>query len=92
MTSRSEPGIVIRSLVEVIPTGDAYHEYWLLKSPLNRKALSRQEAEDYIQEHGLVETLNCKYGQVYDKPGRPFQKTFKGFVTKNYIAIRHLWG
>lgn len=92
MTSRSDKGIVIRSLVEVIPTGDVYHEYWLVHSPLNRKALTRAEAQDYIMENGLVETLDCEFGQVWDTPGRTFQKKYQGYVSKHYLTIRSYWG
>ena len=92
MTSRSDTGIVIRSLVEVVPTGDFYHEYWLVKSPLRRKQLSRHEADDYIREHGLVETLNCKHGQVWDTPERTFQNKYRDYFKDHYIEMRHLWG
>ena len=92
MTSRSDIGIVIRSLVEVVPTGDFYHEYWLVTAPLKRKQLSRHEAQAYIREHGLVETLSCEHGQVYDTPGRTFQNKYKGFFSEHYMEIKHIWG
>ena len=90
MTSRSN-AIVMRSLVEIIPTGDVIWEYWLMSHPLKRQQLTRAQAQEYIREHGLVETLNCEEGQIWDKPDRAFQRKYKGFCKNNYLAIRHLW-
>ena len=83
--------IVMRSVVEVIPTGDIYWEYWLVSHPLKRQSITREEAQDYIHEHGLVEMLDCEHGQIWDKPDKSFQKKYKGFCKKHYVEIRHLW-
>ena len=91
MTSSSN-AIVMRSPVEIIPTGDIYWEYWLVSHPLKRQSITRDEAQDYILEHGLVETLNCEDGTVWDTPDKAFKRKHKGFVAKNYVAFRHYWG
>ena len=91
-TSRSKTGIVIRSLVEIIPTGDLTYEYWIVTDPLTRKSVTRKEAYDYIEEHGLVEALSTEDGQVWDTADRAFRERYKGFIANNYIKFRHLWG
>ncbi len=91
-TSRSKTGIVIRSLVRIIPTGDTVHEYWIVTDPLKRKAVTRQEAMDYIEEHKLVEALSTEDGQVWDTKRQSFRKKYKGYIEKNYVKFRHLWG
>lgn len=91
MTSHSK-GIVMRSPVRIVPTGDTYYEYHIVYAPLKEKLVTRQEAMDYIRENGLVEALDCDDGTVWDTPDKAFKRKHKGFVAKNYVAFRHHWG
>ena len=81
----------MRSLVRVVPTGDAFWEYYIVSEPMRRQKVTRRQAEDYIEDHGLVEVLNCEHGTIWDTPDKDFQRQFKGFVKDHYIDFMHLW-
>lgn len=91
MTSRSKAGIVMRSPVRVIPTGDTFHEYHIVYAPMKKRQVSARQAKDYIEEHGLVETLDCEDGTVWDTPDRAFQQRYRGFVKEHFIQFMHYW-
>ena len=84
-------GIVMRSPVRVVPTGDVFWEYYIVSEPMKRRKVARQQAEEYIEENGLVEALDCEHGTIWDTPDRDFQKQYKGFVKDHYIDFMHLW-
>lgn len=86
--------IVLISLVEARPTGDVGHEYWIVSSPLTRWQVTRQEALDFIKDHGLVCTLKTKDGKVYDtadsrKSGRQSRLSSPLFRRTCQLSGRH---
>lgn len=89
MTYRSN-GIVLHSPV-VAPTGDVRREWYIVTDPLHGYRVSRAKAEEYIEEHGLVEALDCEDGTVWDTPDRAFQQRYRGFVKEHFIQFMHYW-
>lgn len=85
-------GIIIRSKVGVPFSDEISWEYWLVTEPLRRKSMSRKDAMTYVEDHGLVMTLNCKDGQVWDTPDESFKRQWAGFASNHWISIRALWG
>lgn len=49
------------------------------------KVITRKEALALIKENGLVESLECEHGKVWDTPNGSFQRKYKGVYVPSDI-------
>ena len=71
--------IVIKTYSRCKITGDMGVEYEMITNPLRKgKMMTKEEAMQYVEKHGLVKAIEGKDGVVWDTPGREFQTKWKG--------------
>lgn len=70
--------IVIKTYSRCKITGDMGVEYEVVTNPLRKgKMMTKEEAMQYVEKHGLVKAIEGKDGVVWDTPGREFQTKWK---------------
>ena len=90
MTSRSDKCAVMMSYVRYI--GNARRVWHILSDPTRAEKVSRVEAEDYIDSHGLVPAIETEDGIIWDTPDRAFLARFKGWIKNHYDQFYRRWG
>lgn len=71
-----KPEIIMKAKISNIINEMISWEYYLVKNPGQRKAISRENALNLISERGLVEALRNSDGVIWDTPDRAFKNKY----------------
>lgn len=55
------------------------------------RQVTRREAMDYVEEHGLVPALETKDGTIWDTPDREFQRMFPMNTKEKRQDLEKYW-
>lgn len=60
----------------------SYKGWELYKEPDEGESISSEDAERLIEEYDMEEVVSTDEGRIYDMPGRPFFKKYKGYFAE----------